>query len=278
VSRRAPGHTANRTENRTAGHSPNRTANRTENRTENRTAIVTGATSGIGRDIARRLHTDGFNVVITGRDEQRGHQVRAELGGNTTFLALDLTTEGAPAALVSAAVDTYGRLDVVVNNAAQDHTGDLFDVPINEIRQVFEINTIAVTAVLQEGARRMDHGGAIINVSSRLASVGVPTMSIYSATKGAINALTTAAAVELASRNIRVNAVAPGMTRTPLYDTWVSRQADPEQTERDVVAGIPLGRLAAPQDVAAAVSFLASAEAAYITGVCMPIDGGYTAR
>jgi NAD(P)-dependent dehydrogenase (short-subunit alcohol dehydrogenase family) len=243
-----------------------------------RTALVTGSTSGIGEEVARRLHADGFNVVITGRNAQRGEQVRAELGDNATFIALDLTADGAPTALAEAAVDTYGRLDVVVNNAAQDHTGDLLDVPLKETRDVFEVNTIAAIAVLQEGAKRMEHGGAIINISSRLASIGVPTMSIYSAAKGAINALTTAAAVELADRDIRVNAVAPGMTRTPLYDTWVGEQADPEQTERDVVADIPLKRLAVPADVAAAVSFLASPDAAYITGVCIPIDGGYTAR
>lgn len=243
-----------------------------------RTAIVTGSTSGIGQDIARRLHADGLNVIITGRDERRGQQVSRELGDRAVFLALDLTADGAPAALASAAIDTYGRLDVVVNNAAQDHTGDLLDVPLAEIRNVFEVNTIAPIAVLQESARRMDGGGAIINVSSRLASIGVPSMSVYSASKGAINALTTAAAVELADRNIRVNAVAPGMTRTPLYDAWVGEQADPGQAERDVVADIPLKRLAAPGDVAATVSFLASPEAAYLTGVCIPIDGGYTAR
>jgi meso-butanediol dehydrogenase/(S,S)-butanediol dehydrogenase/diacetyl reductase len=243
-----------------------------------RTAIVTGSTSGIGHEIARRLHADGLNVIITGRDERRGRQVRAELGDNASFIALDLTAEGAPAALAAAAIDAYGQLDVVVNNAAQDHTGDLLDVPIYEIRHAFEVNAVATITVLQETAKRMDKGGAIINVSSRLATVGVPTMSIYSATKGAMNALTIAAAVELADRNIRVNAVAPGMTRTPLYDAWVNDQADPERAELGVLEGIPLQRLAVPEDVAAAVSFLASEQAAYITGACIPIDGGYTAR
>ena len=101
-----------------------------------RTAIVTGSTSGIGLVIAKRLHADGLNVLITGRDERRGGQVREELGDRTSFVALDLTAEGAPAALAAAAVDTFGRLDVVVNNAAQDHTGDLLDVPIDDIRRV----------------------------------------------------------------------------------------------------------------------------------------------
>jgi NAD(P)-dependent dehydrogenase (short-subunit alcohol dehydrogenase family) len=103
-------------------------------------------------------------------------------------------------------------------------------------------------------------------------------MAIYSASKGAMKALTTAAAVELAPFGIRVNAVAPGMTRTPLYDAWLGAQDDPEQVARDVVAGIPLGRLATAADVAGAVAFLASPDAAYITGVTLPVDGGYTAR
>jgi NAD(P)-dependent dehydrogenase (short-subunit alcohol dehydrogenase family) len=243
-----------------------------------RTAIVTGSTSGIGQVIASRLHADGLNVVITGRDELRAKEVSGELGDRACYVALDLAEDGAAAALADTAIDVFGRLDVVVNNAAQDHTGNLLEVPAAEIRNLFDINVIAPIAVLQEGAKRMDRGGAIINVSSRLASVGVPTMCVYSATKGAINALTTAAAVELADRNIRVNAVAPGMTRTPLYDAWLHAQQDPRQTERDVVGGIPLQRLAIPADVAAAVSFLASEEAAYITGVCLPVDGGYTAH
>ncbi|TGN65160.1 glucose 1-dehydrogenase [Nocardioides eburneiflavus] len=243
-----------------------------------RTAIVTGSTSGIGHDVARRLHADGFNVVITGRDRQRGEKVREELGPNAAFVAQDLTAPGAPAELAAAAIDQYGRLDVVVNNAALDHTGDLLDVPVADVRHLFEVNAIAAIAVLQEGAKRMERGGAIINITSRLASIGVPTMAIYSASKGALKALTAAAAVELAPRNIRVNAVAPGMTRTPLFDTWLNAQADPEQTQRGVVADIPLGRLADPRDVAAAVGFLASEEASYITGVTIPVDGGYTAR
>ena len=243
-----------------------------------RTAIVTGSTSGIGQAIVRRLHADGLNVVITGRDKDRGEQVRQELGPRASFVPLDLTGAGAPAQLAETTIEVFGRLDVVVNNAAMDHTDDLLKAPIEEVRRLFEVNTIAAIAVLQETAKRMDNGGAIINITSRLASIGVPTMSLYSATKGAIKAVTTAAAVELAPRNIRVNAVAPGMTRTPLYDTWVKEQADPQQTERDVVQAIPLGRLASPADIAATVSFLASEEASYITGISVAIDGGYTAR
>jgi NAD(P)-dependent dehydrogenase (short-subunit alcohol dehydrogenase family) len=98
-------------------------------------------------------------------------------------------------------------------------------------------------------------------------------MAIYSATKGALAALTTAAAVELTPRNIRVNAIAPGMTRTPLYDAWLARHDNRAETERSVTAAIPIGRRAHPDDIAAAVSFLASGEAAYITGASLPVDG-----
>jgi NAD(P)-dependent dehydrogenase (short-subunit alcohol dehydrogenase family) len=102
-------------------------------------------------------------------------------------------------------------------------------------------------------------------------------MSVYAASKGAVLALTTSAAVELAPHNIRVNAVAPGMTRTPLFDEWVAEQPDPSTAARKVASGIPLGRVAEPEDVANAVLFLASDRAAYLTGASIPVDGGYTA-
>jgi NAD(P)-dependent dehydrogenase (short-subunit alcohol dehydrogenase family) len=242
------------------------------------TALVTGSTSGIGREIARRLHADGFNVVITGRDMARGQELVYELGARAVVIPLDLTEPDAPGRLVDSAINCFGRLDVLVNNAAMDHVDDLLSAPIDDVRRVFEINAICAIAVLQEGAKRMADGGSIINITSRLASIGVPTMSIYSATKGALKALTTAAAVELAPRNIRVNAVAPGMTRTPLYEAWVQAQPDPEQAERDVVGAIPLRRLATPDDVAATVSFLASDDSAYLTGISIAVDGGYTAQ
>jgi NAD(P)-dependent dehydrogenase (short-subunit alcohol dehydrogenase family) len=243
-----------------------------------RTAVVTGSTSGIGAAVARRLQADGFNVVVTGRDAARGAALVDELGSRSVFVPLDLVLPGAPGELADAAVDTFGRLDVIVNNAARDHTGVLTDVPLDDVRAVFETNVLAAIAVLQEGAKRMTNGGSIINVTSRLASIGIPTMGIYGAAKGALKTLTTAAAIELAHRNIRVNAVAPGQTRTPLYDAWLREQADPASVERDVIAGIPLGRLAEPADVAAVVSFLASDDAAYLTGVSIPVDGGYTAH
>jgi NAD(P)-dependent dehydrogenase (short-subunit alcohol dehydrogenase family) len=239
-------------------------------------AVVTGATGGIGSATARRLAAEGALLVLGGRSADRGSALAADIGGE--FVQGDLVAPDAPARLVNAALDRYGRLDVLVNNAAVDHTGDLLKTRMAEIRPLFELNVFAALRMLQAaGAAMADHGGAIINVTSRLASTGVPSMSLYSASKGALQALTRAAAVELAPLGIRVIAVAPGMTRTPLYDAWLRSQLDPAAAERGVLARIPQRRLASPQDIAAAIAYLASDDASHVTGAILAVDGGYTA-
>ncbi len=244
-------------------------------------ALVTGGTSGIGVVIAEQLVEAGHRVVVSGRSEQRGAAVAGELGDRARFVPTDLTAAGAAAELVSRATETFGRLDILVNNAAIDHTGELLDVGEDEIRATFETNTFSAMNLLIAAARVMraqGDGGSIINITSRLASIGVPTMGIYSASKGAMLAFTKAAAIDLAPYNIRVNAVAPGMTRTPLYQEWLDGLADPEAEARRVAEAIPLGRIAEPADVAAVVRFLASPEASYLTGASIPVEGGYLAK
>ncbi|MBK0421899.1 SDR family oxidoreductase [Leucobacter sp. CSA2] len=248
---------------------------------QERVALVTGATSGIGVEIARQLAERGFRVVVSGRSAERGREVEESLGERVRFVRAELTAEGAASRLVADAVAAFGRLDVLVNNAAIDHTGDLLEVGEDEIRSTFETNTFAAMNLLIAAARRMrdqGDGGAIINITSRLASIGVPTMGIYSASKGAMLAFTRAAAIDLAQYGIRVNAVAPGMTRTPLYQEWLDGLPDPEAEAERVAAAIPMGRIAEPADVAAVVSFLASPEAAYLTGTSIPVEGGYLAK
>lgn len=249
--------------------------------TNERVALVTGATSGIGVTIAEQLVDRGLRVVVTGRSEERGRDVEERLGDRVRFVRADLTAPGAGADIVARVVELFGRLDVAVNNAAIDHTNDLLEVGEDEIRTTFETNTFAAMNLLIAAARQMREqgdGGAIINVTSRLASIGVPTMGIYSASKGAMLAFTKAAAIDLAPHNIRVNAVAPGMTRTPLYQEWLDGLADPEAEAKRVAEAIPLGRIAEPSDVAAVVTFLASPEAAYLTGASIPVEGGYLAK
>jgi NAD(P)-dependent dehydrogenase (short-subunit alcohol dehydrogenase family) len=183
-----------------------------------RVALVTGSTSGIGIAIATALASTGFQVLVTGRSEERGAQVASDIGGTAHFIRCDLLEPDAPKWLVEQTLAHYGRLDVLVNNAAIDYTNNLLDVTAEDIEATFAHNTFAPMNLLIAAARVMKaqgQGGSIINITSRLASIGVPTMGIYSASKGAMLAFTTASAIDLAPFNIRVNAVAPGMTRTP---------------------------------------------------------------
>ena len=243
-----------------------------------RVALVTGGTSGFGVAIAARLRADGMRVAVSGRRPPSAEV--AEQLGDALFVAGDLTEPGVPDRVVREVTDAFGRLDVLVNNAGRRHAGLIVDTPQEELVDVFALNTIAAMTMTAAAARAMipTGGGAIINLLSRLASSGVPTLTTYTASKGALAAYTKGAAVELAPHNIRVNAVAPGMARTPLIEDWLGDQPDPEQALADTLADIPLGRLATPDDVAAAVSYLASPEAAYVTGASIAVDGGYTAR
>jgi NAD(P)-dependent dehydrogenase (short-subunit alcohol dehydrogenase family) len=248
-------------------------------RLSEKVALVTGATSGIGAAIAVRLHNEGARLVLTGRNASPGQHLADSLGSGVHFQAADLTEMNSAQNLVATCVELFGTIDILVNNAAVDHVGELTTVPIEDIRTVFETNTFAAIQLLQHGALAMSsRGGSIINITSRLAAVGVASMAIYSASKGAIAALTRAAAVELAPLGIRVNNVAPGMTKTPLFDAWLASQPDPDRIERETVSRIPIGRLATPDDVAAAVCYLSSDDAAYITGTTIAVDGGYTAQ
>lgn len=243
-----------------------------------RVALVTGGTSGFGAMIAARLQADGMRVAVSGR-RAPASDVARQLGA-AHFVSGDITDAGVPDRLVDKVMETFGRLDVLVNNAGRRHAGLIIDTPPEELSDVFALNAIAAMTMTAAAARAMipRGGGTIINMLSRLAESGVPTLTAYTASKGALAAYTRAAAVELAPHNIRVNAVAPGMALTPLIEDWLGDQPDPDKALADTVADIPLGRLATPEDVAAAVSYLSSIEAAYVTGASIAVDGGYTAR
>jgi NAD(P)-dependent dehydrogenase (short-subunit alcohol dehydrogenase family) len=235
--------------------------------------VLTGSTKGIGAAVAERLHREGARLVLVARDAAALEAQTDTLPGTTAVVGSVAERETA-----RRAVDACGgRVDVLVNNAGVDLTSDLLDTPEAAVRRTFETNVFGALWMLQACAGAMPAGGAVVNVTSRLASIGVPTMAVYSATKGALLALTRGAAVELAPRGIRVNAVAPGLTATPLMREWIAAQDDPVAFEQRVAATIPQGRFAAPEEVAAAAAFLGSDEAEHITGASLAVDGGYTA-
>jgi meso-butanediol dehydrogenase/(S,S)-butanediol dehydrogenase/diacetyl reductase len=241
-------------------------------------AIVTGATSGIGEATAHLLAREGACVVLVARGEERGRALARAIGQDSdTFVAGDVT-DPSTARLAVEAAQRFGPLDILVNNAGVDFTSELLETDVDDVRRILEINFIGAFLMLTEASRAMrGKGGSIVNVSSRTATVGVPTMTVYGASKGALNSLSRGAAVELAPLGIRVNVVAPGLTETSMVETWINTQPDPATFKRNVVSTIPQQRLGTPEDVAQAILYLASDEAAHVTGALIAIDGGYTA-
>ena len=249
------------------------------NRLEGKTVIVTGGAAGIGLAISRRLREEGARLVVVSRNEATAGEALAEFGGDAVHVAGSVA-DSQTAALAVAAAEELGGVDVLVNNAGVDLVAKLVETSEEEAREVFETNFFGALWMLQAVASEMiaaGRPGSIVNISSRLASIGVPEMVVYGASKGGMLALTTGSAVELAPLGIRVNAIAPGMTATPMFEEYLATHPKGADQRLEVEAAIPQGRLAVPEDVAAAVAFLAADESSHITGVSIPLDGGYTA-
>lgn len=237
-----------------------------------RVVLITGASRGVGATTVEAFLAAGARVVAVSR----------ELPGRRSSQILDVPADLADPAsaerVVEAAVTAFGRLDALVNNAGLDLAKPLLETTVEEAHRIFAVNAFAPLWMIQAAAPALaERGGAIVNVTSRLAHIGVAEMAVYGASKGALRALTHGAAIELASMGIRVNAVAPGMTETPLLSEWLEDRPNPAAARAEVEERIPLGRLATPEDIAGAILFLAGDEARHITGVTLPVDGGYTA-
>ena len=245
-----------------------------------KTIIVTGATAGIGRSTAHLLSAYGANLVLVARGRAVGGELVDKLGSDSTvFLAADVADESAAKQAVGLAEEVFGGVDALVNNAGIDYARPIADVTLKEAQRVVSVNFLGSFLMLQAAANAMrDRGGAIVNVSSRLASVGIPEAAVYSGSKGAVEALSRTAAVELAPQGIRVNVVAPGITNTPMIESWIDDQPEPNGFRKTLLKGIPLQAFAEPDDVANAVAFVASDRAAHITGTVIRVDGGYTAK
>lgn len=244
-----------------------------------RVALVTGASRGIGAAIARRLATDGARVVLAARDRGRLDVVAGEIverGGDAVVVAGDLTDESAVDQLFGRVDRWADHLDVLVNNAASVYGTEapLLDLPTELWDSVIAANLRTTYLCTIRAARRMATagGGAIVNISAASAQRAHRSVVAYDTTKGGIDAFTRAAALDLASLGIRVNAVAPGAI---VVEAWGDLPPD-ELAKRSET--VPLGRLGRPEDIAAAVSFLCSEEASYVTGQVLAVDGGLLAQ
>ncbi len=229
------------------------------------TALVTGAARGIGRGIVERLAADGYRVIaLDRRDDVLAMAAELSAGGaQVEAVVVDVQNRAAIAAII----ERIAPLDVIVNNAGITSTRRFEDLTEADFRENFDINTLGTFVVAQEGARRMRNGGRIVNIASR-SFAGAPQMAHYVASKTAVVGLTRAMAIDLSPRDIRVNAVAPGVV-----DTDMLHYMTPERQQ--VMLSLQLlGRIGQPEDIARAVAFLASRDNRYITGQVLIVDGG----
>ncbi|MGH7936444.1 MAG: SDR family NAD(P)-dependent oxidoreductase [Chthoniobacterales bacterium] len=243
---------------------------------EGKVAVVTGASKGIGAEIAQQLAAAGAAVVVNYSSSKEGADrvvdAIAERGGKAVAVQANVAKKSEVEELFAAAQTAFGRIDILVNNAGVYGFSSLEDVTEEEFHRHFDVNVLGLLLTTQEAARRFDSaGGSIINISSVVTSLTPPASSVYTATKGAVDAITRTLAKELGPRGIRVNAVNPGMVET---EGFVSAGLREGEFRKGVEAQTPLGRIAQPDDIAPAVVFLASSDARYITGETLRVSGG----
>jgi NAD(P)-dependent dehydrogenase (short-subunit alcohol dehydrogenase family) len=241
--------------------------------------LITGALTGIGRAAAEIFAREGAHVVVSGRKDKEGQEVAAELqalGAEAIFVHTDVRKDEEVRDLVDQTIKRFGRLDIAVNNAGTEGLRGLVTEQTEQsYAATFDTNVLGVLLSMKHELRVMlpQGSGSIVNVSSAYGSVGAAGASVYVASKHAVEGLTKSAALEVAGTGVRVNVVAPGTTDTGM----LTRFTNTDENKAALVSTVPIKRLATPEEIAHVIVFVASANASYMTGASIPVDGGMLA-
>jgi NAD(P)-dependent dehydrogenase (short-subunit alcohol dehydrogenase family) len=247
---------------------------------KNRTVLITGALTGIGRAAAVIFAQQGAQVIVSGRRDKEGEKLVEELralGAEAEFVRTDVRAEEDVRNLVDQTVTRFGRLDIAVNNAGTEGLrGLVTEQTADSYAATFDTNVLGVLLSMKHELRVMlpQGSGSIVNVSSAYGSVGAPGASVYVASKHAVEGLTKSAALEVAGTGVRVNVVAPGATDTGM----LTRFTNTDENKAALVSTVPIKRVATPAEIAQVIVFVASANASYMTGASIPVDGGILAH
>jgi 3-oxoacyl-[acyl-carrier protein] reductase len=244
-------------------------------RLKGKVAVVTGASKGIGAAIAKALAAEGASVVVNYASSKAGADAVVsaitKAGGKAIAVGGDISKASDAQAIVDAAVKNYGALDILVNNSGVYEFAPLESFTEDQFHKMFNINVLGTLLVTRAAAKHLGTGASIINIGSAASRLTPPNASVYSATKGALDAITGSLAKELGPRNVRVNSINPGPVDTEGYRTGGLSDSD---FERGAVAQTPLGRVGRPEDIASAAVFLASDDSAWLTGEHLLATGG----
>jgi len=243
--------------------------------------IVVGATSGMGEASAYRFAEEGAQVLVIGRREEKGTDIVKKIegkSGSASFFKADISIGSSCNQIIDTAIERYGRIDVLANIAGYHISKSVETISIEEWDFLMNTNLKSFFLLCKYAVPYLKKTkGNIVNMSSMVGIVGQTNACAYAATKGGINAMTKNLALDLAKYGIRVNAICPGWVRSELVEDWFHQQGQKEQEIRDNINRMhPLGKIGEPEEAAAAIAFLASGDASFITGITLEIDGGLT--